>query len=161
MKFIKRIINFVKIFIRKRKNRKLLKKQKSQPMGMNYIDFRKETNVLDVDLIDKNISEKARKKVRQFTKTIIITYTITSIIWITWSYLLATYAMIVLLNVEPMSSLSEKVCDVISGYIIVYCLKAFFETFAEKGMELIERHINKDIESSESINSINDDKPVG
>lgn len=161
MKFIKRIINFVKIFIRKRKNRKLLKKQKSQPMGMNYIDFRKETNVLDVDLIDKNISEKARKKVRQFTKTIIITYTITSIIWITWSYLLATYAMIVLLNVEPMSSLSEKVCDVISGYIIVYCLKAFFETFAEKGMELIERHINKDIESSESINSINDDEPVG
>ena len=92
MKFIKRIINFVKIFIRKRKNRKLLKKQKSQPMGMNYIDFRKETNVLDVDLIDKNISEKARKKVRQFTKTIIITYTITSIVWITWSYLLATYA---------------------------------------------------------------------
>ena len=161
MKFIKRIINFVKIFIRKRKNRKLLKKQKSQPMGMNYIDFRKETNVLDVDLIDKNISEKARKKVRQFTKTIIITYTITSIVWITWSYLLATYAMIVLLNVEPMSSLSEKVCDVISGYIIVYCLKAFFETFAEKGMELIERHINKDIESSESINSINDDEPVG
>ena len=161
MKFIKRIINFVKIFIRKRKNRKLLKKQKSQPMGMNYIDFRKETNVLDVDLIDKNTSEKARKKVRQFTKTIIITYTITSIIWITWSYLLATYAMIVLLNVEPMSSLSEKVCDVISGYIIVYCLKAFFETFAEKGMELIERHINKDIESSESINSINDDEPVG
>lgn len=161
MKFIKRIINFVKIFIRKRKNRKLLKKQKSQPMGMNYIDFRKETNVLDVDLIDKNISEKARKKVRQFTKTIIITYTITSIIWITWSYLLATYAMIVLLNVEPMSSLSEKVCDVISGYIIVYCLKAFFETFAEKGMELIERHINKDIESSESINSINNDEPVG
>lgn len=161
MKFIKRIINFFKIFIRKRKNRKLLKKQKSQPMGMNYVDLRKETNVLDVDLIDKNISEKARKKVRQFTKTIIITYTITSIIWITWSYLLATYAMIVLLNVEPMSSLSEKVCDVISGYIIVYCLKAFFETFAEKGMELIERHINKDIESSESINSINDDEPVG
>lgn len=161
MKLIKKIIQFIKVFIQKRKNRKLLKKQKSQPMGMNYIDFRKETNVLDVDLIDKNISEKARKKVRQFTKTIIITYTIASIIWITWSYLLATYAMIVLLNVEPMSSLSEKVCDVISGYIIVYCLKAFFETFAEKGMELIERHINKDIESSESINNINNDEPVG
>lgn len=161
MKHIKKIIQFIKVFIQKRKNRKLLKKQKSQPMGMNYIDFRKETNVLDVDLIDKNISEKTRKKVRQFTKTIIITYTITSIVWITWSYLLATYAMIVLLNVEPMSSLSEKVCDVISGYIIVYCLKAFFETFAEKGMELIERHINKDIESSESINSINNDEPVG
>lgn len=159
MKFIKRIINFVKIFIRKRKNRKLLKKQKSQPMGMNYVDLRKETNVLDVDLIDKNISEKNKKKVRQFTKTIIITYTITSIIWITWSYLLATYAMIVLLNVEPMSSLSEKVCDVISGYIIVYCLKAFFETFAEKGIELIDKHLNKN--NPNDIEDINNDEPVG
>lgn len=165
MKFIKKIITFIKLFFQKRK---LRKQNKKQPMGLSFINPNAtvinaggETSVLDVDLIDKNISEKARKKVRQFTKTIIITYTITSIIWITWSYLLATYAMIVLLNVEPMSSLSEKVCDVISGYIIVYCLKAFFETFAEKGMELIERHINKDIESSESINSINDDEPVG
>lgn len=165
MKFIKKIITFIKLFFQKRK---LRKQNKKQPMGLSFINPNAtvinvggETSVLDVDLIDKNISEKARKKVRQFTKTIIITYTITSIVWITWSYLLATYAMIVLLNVEPMSSLSEKVCDVISGYIIVYCLKAFFETFAEKGMELIERHINKDIESSESINSINDDEPVG
>ena len=162
MKFIKKIITFIKIFYQKRKNRKLLKKQKSQPVGMNYVDLRKETNVLDVDLIDKNISEKAKKKVRQFTKTIIITYTVTSIVWITWSYMLATYAMIILSNIEPMSSLSEKVCDVIIGYIIVYCLKAFFETFAEKGMELIERHINKDIESPEYIDSINnDEQPVG
>ena len=92
---------------------------------------------------------------KTFTKTIIITYTVTSIVWITWSYMLATYAMIILSNIEPMSSLSEKVCDVIIGYIIVYCLKAFFETFAEKGMELIERHINKDIESQEYIDSIN------
>ena len=61
-----------------------------------------------------------------------------------------------------MSSLSEKVCDVIIGYIIVYCLKAFFETFAEKGMELIERHINKDTESPEYIDSTNnDEQPVG
>lgn len=165
MKFIKKIITFIKIFYQKRKLRKQNKKQPMKSSFINpnatVINVGGETSVLDVDLIDKNISEKARKKVRQFTKTIIITYTITSIIWITWSYLLATYAMIVLLNVEPMSSLSEKVCDVISGYIIVYCLKAFFETFAEKGMELIERHINKDIESSESINSINDDEPVG
>ena len=74
MKFLKRIITFIKIFYQKRKNRKQLKNQKSQPIGMNYVDLRRETNVLDVDLIDKNISEKAKKKVRQFTKTIIITY---------------------------------------------------------------------------------------
>ena len=160
MKFIKKIITFIKIFYQKRKNRKLLKKQKSQPVGMNYVDLRKETNVLDVDLIGKGSSEELMKKVRQFTKVIITTFTIASILWITWSYFLATYAMIVLANVEPMSSLSEKVCDVISKYILVYCLKAFFETFAEKGMKLIENHINKDVEHSE-LCDLNDNEPVG
>ena len=68
--------------------------------------------------------------------------------------------MIILANVEPMSSLSEKVCDVISKYILVYCLKAFFETFAEKGMKLIENHINKDVEHSE-LCDVNDNEAVG
>lgn len=157
MSLVKKLTRFIKLLINKIKSNKAKKIQKTenQVVGSTYIDLRHETDLLDVDLIDKNASDKNKRKVRQFTKKIIIIYTVTSSIWITWSYLLATYSVIVLANVEPMSSLSEKVCDVISGYIITYCLKAFFETFAEKGIELIDKHINN---KSDDINNVEDDK---
>ena len=69
MNFIKKVILFIKIFKQKRKQRKvnklnlkIQKLNKNQPMGLSYIDARKETNVLDVDLVDDNASEKDKKK---------------------------------------------------------------------------------------------------
>lgn len=159
MKFIKRLINFVKIFIRKRKNRKLLKKQKSQTMGMNYIDLRKETNPLDVDLISDNLNEKEKKTLRQTTKLLIWTLVISAIIWITWSYILSTISLLMYANAEPLSDLSSVVCNVILGTSIGYMCKSFVETFAQKTSEMIERHWNNNNEIQNVEN--NEDEPVG
>ena len=149
MKFIKKLASFFKLFIQKRKQRKIKKLNtkiqkinKNQPMGLSYIDTRQETNVLDVDLLDNNAKDKDKKLVRQYTKTLITTLTIMAIIWISWSYILATIALFLYGTVEPLITVSTKVCEVVLGAVIAYCLKAFFETFAQKTMELIDRHYN-------------------
>lgn len=76
------------------------------------------------------------KKKLQYTKLIITFLLIISSIWITWSYSMATYALVVLNITEPMSDLSIQVCITIVGTIIAYCLKSYFETKAEKDHEL-------------------------
>lgn len=156
MKFIKRIINFVKIFIRKRKNRKLLKKQKSQPMGMNYIDLRRETNPLDVDLLDDNTSQKEKKKVRQYTKILVTALTVMACIWISTSYLLSTIALVMYGNTEPLSSLSEKVCEVIIGVVIAYAFKSYLESYSSARHDLDVMKINQSNEDN-----IKDEESVG
>ena len=159
MKLIKRIFYCIKDFMQNRKNKKL---QKQQPMGLSYIDARQETNVLDVDLVDDNATKQNKKKLRQFTKIIITTLTISAIVWITWSYVLASIALILYGNPEPMSSLSEKVCEVVLGTVIAYCLKAFFETFAEKSMELVDTYINNKVVSIEDSKiETNNEEAVG
>ena len=166
MKFIKRITNFIKLFIQRIKQKK---HKKQQSTGLSYIDARKSTNVLDVDLLNDNISKSDNKKVRQYTKKLITALTIFACIWISWSYILASIALCIYGNPEPLSTLSEKVCEVIIGAVIAYCLKAFFESFAEKGMSMIEEHWNNNTEHSNVIeethnnndNNNNNNEPVG
>ena len=152
-----------KLFIKIKKRIASLFKRKPKPMAHAYVDMRKETSVLDVDLVDDNTSKVNKKKVRQYTKKLITALTVFACIWISWSYILASIALCLYGNPEPLSTLSEKVCEVIIGAVIAYCLKAFFESFAEKGMEIIEEHWNSRIDNpnvvEETIN--NDDKPVG
>lgn len=167
MKFIKKIITFIKVFFQKRKKRKQNKKNKSQPMGASFINPNAtvinvggETSVLDVDLVDDNVNEKDKKKVRQYTKSFITSLTIMACIWITWSYVLATVSLVTYANVEVLISLSEKVCEVILGAVISYHLKAFFETFSQKGMELIERRLNNNNHLNINEN-VDDEQAVG
>lgn len=151
-----------KLFIKIKRLILALFKRKQQPVGMSYIDARKETNVLDVDLLDDNASKSDKKKVRQYTKKLITALTIFACIWISWSYILASIALCLYGNPEPLSTLSEKVCEVIIGTVIAYCLKAFFESFAEKGMEIIDGHWNNHNNRSESVEkTTNNDEPVG
>ena len=153
MKFIKKVIDFFKSFIHKRKQRKL---NKQQPMGLSYIDARQETNVLDVDLIDDNASEKDKKKVRQYTKCLVTALTIMACVWISMSYVLSTVALVMYGNAEPLSSLSEKVCEVIVGVVIAYSLKAYLESYSSAKHDL---EIMKHTQSNEHF--IDENESVG
>lgn len=168
MKFIKKIFSKIFSWFKQKFGKKIVTSA-SRPKintGVAVIDLEKDTSVLDVDLLDDNASEKDKKTVRQYTKMLITALTVFACIWISWSYVLSTVALVLYGNAEPMSTLSEKVCEVILGAVIAYCLKAFFETFAQKGMELLEqRFINNDqlnIENDLNENKdIQDNEPVG
>ncbi len=51
--------------------------------------------------------------------------------WISWSYILATIALIQYGNVDPLTTLSIEVCKTIIGTVIVYGTKALFENIAK------------------------------
>lgn len=105
-------------------------------MGLSYIDARQETNVLDVDLLDDNVSEKDKKKVRQYTKCLVTSLTIAACVWISTSYILAAVALVMYGNAEPLSSLSEKVCEVIIGTVVAYAFKSLLESYSSAKHDL-------------------------
>lgn len=113
------------------------------------------TDVLDVNLVDKETTQDNKKTIRQYTKKIVSAITILAGFWITWSYVLATIALITYQNADPLSTLSEKVCEVIVGVVISYCIKAFLETFSERSIpQILDSSDNGDIieqENSEDI----------
>ena len=156
---MKKIINKIKGFFRRFK-----KKPIAASSNVNFIDVEnkeKETNVLDVDLIDHNISEKSKKKVRQYTKIIVTVLISMAIIWISWSYVLATVALINFGTFQPLMSLSQQVCITILGVCTSYFVKSYFETWSEKKNEMLMNQINCDTESA-STDMVNnyDDAPV-
>lgn len=162
MKFIKKIITFIKLFFQKRK---LRKQNKSQPMGASFINPNAtvinvggETSVLDVNLVDDNASEKDKKKVRQYTKSLVTALTVMACIWISSSYILATIALVMYGNAEPLSSLSEKVCEVIIGVVIAYAFKSYLESYSSAKHDL---DIMKLETTMESTSENNDEQAVG
>ncbi len=52
---------------------------------------------------------------------------ICAIIWVTWSYVLATLSLILYGNGEPLSDLSQQVCIAIIATILAYCGKSYWE----------------------------------
>jgi hypothetical protein len=116
-----------------------------------------ETNVLDVDLIDDNANEKDKKKVRQYTKSLVTALTIMACVWISMSYLLSTIALVMYRNAEPLSSLSEKVCEVIIGVVIAYAFKSYLESYSSAKHSL---DVMKLESTNENINE-NDEQSVG
>jgi hypothetical protein len=117
-------------------------------------------SVLDVDLISDKLSHDEKKKLRQTTKTFMWTLVVASLIWISWSYVLATISLILLQNPEPLSELSKEVCTVILGSVIGYMCKSFVETFAQKTSEMLERHWHENNQNnyiSTELNSQNND----
>lgn len=147
MKLIRKITTFFKIFIQKRKARK-------QAVGSFYIDSRKKTDVLDVDLLDDNASEKDKRQVRQYTKSLVTGLTIAACAWISTSYVLAAVALVMYGNAEPLSSLSEKVCEVIIGTVIAYAFKSLLESYSAAKHEL-------DVMKFKHEETINNDEPMG
>lgn len=138
---------------------KLKSNNKSKKTSSTFLFH--ETNPLDLadkDLIDNdNISNRDRKRILQTTKKIVWIILSFSVIWITWSYILATYAMIVYGNTEVGENLSIQVCVTILGTILGYCIKSYFETNAEKKNE--QDLLFKQIEMGKVINT--DEEAVG
>jgi hypothetical protein len=118
------MIRFIKKFIEIRKRRK------NKPMGTAII-VEKDTNPLDVDLVDDNLNTKDKKKLRQYTKCLVTALTIMACIWITISYVYAGIGLFLFGNSEVLIELSKQVCVTILGVTISYCIKAYMESYSE------------------------------
>lgn len=118
------MIRFIKKFIEIRKRRK------TKPMGTAII-IKKDTNPLDVDLVDDNLNTKDKKKLRQYTKRLVTALTIMACIWITISYVYAGIGLFLFGNSEVLIELSKQVCVTILGVTISYCIKAYMESYSE------------------------------
>ena len=91
----------------------------------------KDTNPLDVDLVDDNLNTKDKKKLRQYTKCLVTALTIMACIWITVSYIYAGIGLFLYGNPEVLIELSKQVCVTILGVTISYCIKAYMESYSE------------------------------
>ena len=118
------MIRFIKKFIEIRRRRK------NKPMGTTII-VGKDTNPLDVDLVDDNLNTKDKKKLRQYTKCLVTALTIMACIWITISYIYAGIGLFLYGNPEVLIELSKQVCVTILGVTISYCIKAYMESYSE------------------------------
>lgn len=140
------MIGFIKKFIEIRKRRK------NKPMGTAII-VEKDTNPLDVDLVDDNINTKDKKKLRQYTKRLVTALTIMACIWITISYIYAGIGLFLFGNAEVLIELSKQVCVTILGVTISYCIKAYMESYSEakhlEDMAKIEQTLLPSSEDSE------------
>ena len=118
------MIRFIKKFIEIRKRRK------AKPMGTAIV-IKKDTNPLDVDLVDDNLNTKDKKKLRQYTKCLVTALTIMACIWITISYIYAGIGLFLFGNSEVLIELSKQVCVTILGVTVSYCIKAYMESYSE------------------------------
>lgn len=160
MKFIKKIITFIKLFFQKRK---LRKQNKKQPMGASFINPNAtvinvggETNVLDVDLVDDNASEKDKKKVRQYTKKWVDIILTVSLIDVQFCFVLAFLG-----KDQIAETLGIAIITEIVAIGLGYMLKAFFETNSQKKNELEMERIKRTYEVNKPASEINDDEAVG
>ena len=161
MKLIKKIITFIKLFFQKRK---LRKQNKKQPMGASFvnpnatvINVGGETNVLDVDLVDDNASEKNKKKLRQYTKVRVDIILFTSLIDIQFCFLLAFLDKVQIAETLAIALVTEVV-----AVMACYMLKAFFETNSEKKNEIEMERIKRTYEVNKpTLESNNDAQAVG
>lgn len=160
MKFIKKIIAFIKLFFQKRK---LRKQSKKQPMGASFINPNAtvinvggETSVLDVDLVDDNASEKDKKKVRQYTKKWVDIILTVSLIDVQFCFILAFLG-----KDQIAETLGITIITEIVAIGLGYMLKAFFETNAQKKNELEMERIKRTYEVNKTTLESDDEQAVG
>ena len=84
-------------------------------------------------------NETHDKTILTFTKKWVNRLLWFGVIWITWSYILASFG-----KVSIAESLSQTVAEVIIATMLGYLTKAFFETFCEKKNELKEKEMKID-----------------
>lgn len=89
--------------------------------------------------------KKNDKQIHTFTKKWVSRLLWFGCIWISWSYVLASFD-----RVSIAEALSETVAKVIIATILGYLLKAFFETYSEKKNELREKELLNDIYKEEN-----------
>jgi len=89
--------------------------------------------------------KKNDKQIHTFTKKWVSRLLWFGCIWISWSYVLASFD-----RVSIAEALSETVAKVIIATILGYLLKAFFETYSEKKNELREKELLNDIYEEEN-----------
>lgn len=103
-----------------------------------------------------------KKKVRQYTKTFVTAITVVSIIWISISYIMGIYALMVYASTDLLSDLSEQICITLLGMSLGYFCKAFLETYSQKKNELEEREFMSGITFADiSSDNTDDDGAVG
>lgn len=103
-----------------------------------------------------------KKKVRQYTKTFVTAITVVSIIWISISYIMGIYALMVYASTDLLSDLSEQICITLLGMSLGYFCKAFLETYSQKKNELEEREFMSRITFADiSSDNTDDDGAVG
>lgn len=160
MKFIKKIITFIKLFFQKRK---LRKRNKKQPMGASFINPNAtvinvggETSVLDVDLIDDNANEKDKKKVRQYTKKWVDIILTVSLIDVQFCFILAFLG-----KDQIAETLGIAIITEIVAIGLGYMLKAFFETNAQKKNEIEMERIKRIYEVNKPTLESDDEQSVG
>lgn len=115
--------------------------RKKKPVKSTIIIDNKDqfqSDILNSDLVDKDISDNDKQKVRQYTKKLITGLSVMACIWISYSYILATIALIQYRDTSTLEELSKQVCVTIIGIVISYCLKSYFESWS-KGKHEIEQ----------------------
>lgn len=85
--------------------------------------------------MNKRKKKRIVKTFIQYTKKFVTSIMIVACIWVTWSYVLATYALVAYGNSDTLLELSRQVVTSIICLGLGYFLKAFFETYCEKKME--------------------------
>ena len=160
MKFIKKIITFIKLFFQKRK---LRKRNKKQSMGASFINPNAtvinvggETSVLDVDLVDDNANEKDKKKVRQYTKKWVDIILTVSLIDVQFCFILAFLG-----KDQIAETLGIAIITEIVAIGLGYMLKAFFETNAQKKNEIEMERIKRTYEVNKPTLESDDEQAVG
>ena len=92
-----------------------------------------------------------------FTKKLIILVLGISIVWVTWSYILATISLIRDHNSNTISEVSTEVVRVLIAAILGYLCKAYFETKQEEIIRLKEKKMDSIIERRQA--NITQDEP--
>lgn len=72
-----------------------------------------------------------KEKTTTFTKLLVTALTVLAAGWISWSYILATAALLMYGNVDPLSTVSEEVCRTVIATVIGYCVKSLFENISK------------------------------
>ena len=105
------------------------------------IDLDKETNVLDVDLVDDNASEKDKKSIRTFTKKWVDIILTISLIDVQLVFILAFFG-----KEQIAENLGMCIVTEVVAIAIGYFIKAFMESYSvgkhEEEMERIKRDYN-------------------
>ncbi len=95
---------------------------------------------------NKSNKNSDKKELRQFSKRIVTALFLCSVIWVTASYSLACYALIKFGNVDTVSSVTEKVVDMLKVVFGAYFVKSFLETYSQKKNELYLRSLEENSE---------------
>lgn len=79
----------------------------------------------------KRMAKPYKEKMMTYTKMLVTALTVLAAIWISWSYVLATIALLYYGNVDPLATVSEEVCRTIIATVIGYCVKALCENISK------------------------------